>query len=195
MLRQKRLRLVSRSFRDVYRLLRASFPATEILPFWRLRLNTIRSSVLLLAFYEEETFVGFVYLVNCDDGMYMPYLAVSDTCRSQGFGRKMMTQVKMIACEKPVVAIVEEPDEDACNSEQRRRRNAFFRRNGMRDTGIRTIEPDGLHCVISTDPDLAPDRVRRLILLLSGGLYRPTFACQDSDWTLHPEEMHASGRR
>jgi ribosomal protein S18 acetylase RimI-like enzyme len=69
------------------------------------------------------------------------YLAVDGSLRGKGYGSRVLSQIK---AEKPgqrTVLNIEPLDEKAPNAEQRRKRLAFYERNGFQRERIRRAGP------------------------------------------------------
>lgn len=149
------------TFRNLYE---KSFPPEEKVPFEELvqmfdLLNTDFS-----AFYDGKTFIGIVLAFRFEKHNFLLYFAVVDELRGKGYGTKILHDfLEKYKNDNPVVLGIESPDqEDAPNLEIRKRRKAFYERNGMRDTKIySTIE--GIQYTVmssSTEPFTTEDKDR-----------------------------------
>ena len=90
------------------------------------------------------------------------YLAVDDNMRSKGYGSRILAYVKKKYPDRPVILEVEEPDDSAENAEQRRRRIAFYKRNGFHETNqyikIRSVRYE----IMSTEEGFTAEDFRDL---------------------------------
>ena len=66
-----------------------------------------------------------------DNFVHVLYLAVNKNFQSKGYGSKMLTFIKQKFFNKPLALDVEEKDDNASNSEKRKRRIKFYKANGF----------------------------------------------------------------
>lgn len=64
------------------------------------------------------------------------YFAVPEELRGQGIGQRILTQLIEKYGGRSNILDMESPEQVCENSEQRKRRHAFYLRNGFRDTGV-----------------------------------------------------------
>ncbi|MCM1216275.1 MAG: GNAT family N-acetyltransferase [Lachnospiraceae bacterium] len=89
------------------------------------------------AFYDGG-FVGFaVLLPDADLQMaYLSYLAIDGVCRSKGYGGMALARLAEVYDGYQIALDMERMDESADNYDQRRRRLAFYERNGFRRASV-----------------------------------------------------------
>lgn len=110
----------------------SAFPAHERFPYLPTLLNTCRSFVHLTAYYDGDDFVGFTYSLEGEDLVFLCFLAVEARHHSKGYGGQIIEKVRQRAGERPLLLSIEPMDEtDAANYDQRLRRLAFYKRNGL----------------------------------------------------------------
>lgn len=133
MLNQQKIINGHKDLEQIEELYNVSFPKEERAPFSILldRINDDRGE--LIAYYQEDVFVGFAYIVNKDDICFIFYLAVSPKFQGRGFGSEILSLIKEKYSSKAVCLNIETLDEDAPNYEQRIRRAKFYERNGFKD--------------------------------------------------------------
>jgi len=85
-LKEERVCLFSKNAKKVKRLFRSAFPAVEKIPFWILRLFSLRKGIDFLSFSDNGVFVGFTYLVSYKRTTFVLYLATDDSLRGKGYG-------------------------------------------------------------------------------------------------------------
>ena len=73
--------------------MKRSFPKNELYSMWLLMLISKIKKVDFLAFYDEEKFVGCVYLIKSKKVAYLMYIVVNDKVQSQGYGTKMLQEI------------------------------------------------------------------------------------------------------
>lgn len=89
------------------------------------------------AYYDGETLIGMTVAIRMKKYNYGADMAVVENLRGKGYGQKILSDVLgRYSKDKPFVMEVESPKQaDAPNLEIRKRRHAFYLRNGMFDTG------------------------------------------------------------
>lgn len=157
------VRPFSETSRRVGRLYRASFPKDERIPLPFLHLLTIlRKNARFLAFYDGEDLVGFAHVISDGELLFVLFLAVDPTARSQGYGSRILAALREAYPDHEMFLEIEPVGTDAPNEEQRVRRLAFYERNGLRRTGYQ-IHDGQWYDVLSTDVDLDPKRAEALV--------------------------------
>ncbi|MDE6801377.1 MAG: GNAT family N-acetyltransferase [Muribaculaceae bacterium] len=115
---------------QVHGLYMSAFPAKERRP-WESVTQLVESGSLFFSLItatdDNGDFVGFASLWRLPDTYYIEHLAVADSCRSKGYGGKILDYAKMLAGESPLVVEVELPDAN----DDAPRRIAFYERHGL----------------------------------------------------------------
>ncbi len=142
----------NRDYHAVIALMKSSFPEKELVPFFLLRLFSMRKGASFLSFRDGEKFVGTAYLVEEEDNFSVFYLAVSPQMRGKGYGSMILDYVKEKGRGKNINLDVEAVDEGAENISERLKRVEFYRRNGIVDTGYRLYDNGIRYMVLSSDP-------------------------------------------
>lgn len=122
----------------VEQLMHAVFPKSEIIPMAFLLARAEKEFIDFWAFYEQGEFVGFTYSITKDGLTFLQYLAVNSTVQSKGYGSKMLSHIQAQHPGNRLALNLEVLDEHAENSEQRKRRRAFYAKNNYEETGIIT---------------------------------------------------------
>ncbi|BDF05284.1 GNAT family N-acetyltransferase [[Clostridium] hylemonae] len=121
-------------YKKIKALYKRAFPKEERFPAGILQILAVLNIFDGLAYYDGEQFCGFLYSIVREKGVWLMYLAVDANMRSKGYGSRILAYVKKKYPDRPVILEVEEPDDSAENAEQRRRRIAFYKRNGFYET-------------------------------------------------------------
>ncbi|MBR2811217.1 MAG: GNAT family N-acetyltransferase [Solobacterium sp.] len=111
--------------RQVHHLYDASFPDNEGIPY-RI-VNVLRPDRVFTVCFEEETMIGLYVMFFHEKTAYLSCLAVSETLRNKGYGSKILQMI---------VIDIEQLDETAANSEERKKRRQFCLRSGFEPSGI-----------------------------------------------------------
>ncbi|KRG10810.1 GNAT family N-acetyltransferase [Staphylococcus sp. NAM3COL9] len=107
-----------------------SFPKDERLSIDLLLYKADLGFGKLLAVYDNNSFVGFTYLVTYENLTYILYLAVDESHQSKGYGGRILSLIKDEYCQNQLVLNIETLDESAPNFPQRLKRKNFYNRNG-----------------------------------------------------------------
>ena len=130
--------------KPIKQLYQEAFPRLEQTPFAILTRQWRREVLDILVFREEDgSFVGFSINVPEEDIVMIDYLAVSPQARGSGYGSRALELLHLYYLGKRIFLIMEQPNADAPNSEQRLQRQRFYLRNGYADSGIRVNGAEG----------------------------------------------------
>ena len=119
-------------------LFESSFPEEEGVPYDEFIKPIDKFNLDYEAFYEREKLVGIFGVYILPKYNYAQFLAVPEDLRCKGIGQKLLTvMLEKYGKEKnPLIGDVESTfQEDAPNLEIRKRRQAFYLRNGFKETG------------------------------------------------------------
>lgn len=122
---------------ELRRLYETAFPVQEQIPYDDLIHLLDVTDIDYTAFYDDKAFVGLTMVLRLPKYNWWWYFAVREELRGKGFGQKILSCILDKYREgRPFIMDIESPlQPDAPNPEQRRRRHAFYLRNGMKDTG------------------------------------------------------------
>lgn len=151
------------------RLYERAFPKEERLPWWLMKLNARREGIDLTGWLDGQEFCGFTASVTVDGLHFLLFFAVSEEKQGQGYGSCILQILQKRYGE--VVLNVELLDETAPNFVQRKRRFAFYEKNGFYDTGYHVWEIGGKFRVLCTKADFNVNRYKKLFKKLSLGFW------------------------
>jgi GNAT superfamily N-acetyltransferase len=139
---------------ELRRLYETAFPEQEQIPYDDLIYLLDAMDIDYTAYYEEDMLVALTMVLRLPKYNWCWYFAVREELRGKGIGQDILTTVLNKYREgNPFVIDIESPlQPDAPNPEQRKRRHAFYLRNGMKDTGT-SRSWDGLTFTIMTSSD------------------------------------------
>ena len=174
MLTKQKIRKSLPEYQEIKELMKRSFPKNELYPMWLLMLISKIKKVDFLAFYEEEKFVGCVYLIKSKKVAYLMYIVVNDKVQSQGYGTKILKQIIKENKDKEIVLDIEPLDKDASNHEQREKRYRFYKKNGFKKTSYFVDDEDDPtdYIILSTEGTFPKKEVEKLLRGLSYGTYK-----------------------
>ena len=153
---------------DVRRLYETAFPKEEQIPWKDLMCLMKTMSLDFTVYYEDGNLVGLTIVYPRPQFNWFWYFAVPEELRGQGVGQRILTQLIEKYKGKSNILDMESPEQVCENSEQRKRRHAFYLRNGFRDTGVGksfkgidyTIMMNGEGTFTQHDYDLIIDELR-----------------------------------
>ena len=126
------------SVRELYE---ESFPKEERIPYERLLQLIGEMHLDWTAYYDAQGLIGFTIVYPSKKYNWFWYFAVKKEFRGQGLGQKILTKLIENYKGRTCILDMESPLQECDNQEQRKRRHAFYHRNGFRDTNVyRTFE-------------------------------------------------------
>ena len=120
---------------EVKRLYERAFPPNERWGFGEI-LSGSSGAGELLGFYEGGAFAGFAALLNLGDITHIIYLAIAEERRCRGMGGEALGIIAALKPGRRIVLDIERERGGAGNNAQRRRRKAFYMRNGYVEAGV-----------------------------------------------------------
>ena len=120
----------------IKQLYETAFPEDEQIP-WKDLMRLVEEMPLdFTAYYDGEDFIGFTIVYPRKQFNWYWYFAVREELRGKGYGQQILTQLNEKYKGQTCVLDMESPTQVCENIEQRRRRHAFYLRNGFRDTNV-----------------------------------------------------------
>lgn len=162
----------NKDYKDIKRLFYSAFPPEERPPYFFLKWKARRGKGELLVAKDDGRFVGFIYLIRHLDLIYIFFFAVDENVRGGGYGSKILQYVKERNEGKKIFLAREPLDDTADNAEQRRKRHAFYIKNGFSDLSIKIIENNYVFEAMSIGGDISADEYDALITNWSGRFIR-----------------------
>ena len=132
--------------------------------------KTKKDFVDFLAIYDDEELIGFTYLVTHKDLTLVFYLAIDESFRSKGYGKKAIDAIKNKYPNNTIILDIEAIDEQAENYEQRLRREKFYLKNGFRPSNLKYIEGTRKYDPLINGDDLTLEEFENLIKKYIGNI-------------------------
>ena len=125
----------NKELQDLYE---SSFPEEERMPYDKIFVPLDSIEVEFNAYYDGDTLIGIFIAYRLKKYSYAAFFAVSEKLRGKGYGQKILINIlEKSKNDIPYLGEAESPTQkDAPNLEIRKRRLAFYLRNGVVDTGI-----------------------------------------------------------
>lgn len=117
-----------------------SFPKNEQIPFWFLMFKSKKNNIEFLSIEHNKSFVGFLYLINYKDIVFVLYFAIDPNVRSKGYGSKILCLLDTKYANKRIVLNIESPYVKSINQEDRNKRKNFYLKNNFSQTKINILE-------------------------------------------------------
>ena len=146
----------------------SAFPAYEQVPVWILFRKAKSENILFYSVYDNETWIGFVYLIIDGDLLFLQYFAVDDNVRSKGYGGAILSKLKADFSEYRIFFAIEMPDEKAENNEQRIKRKEFYEKHGFREAGYIIEQPNVTFEILLHGDSIVVDDAYKLMKKLWG---------------------------
>lgn len=122
---------------QVRSLYETAFPVEEQIPYEDLKRLMVEMPLDFTAYYVGGEFLGFTIVYPRQSFNWFWYFAVREEFRGKGVGQQILTRLLERYKDRANILDMESPEQLECdNREQRRRRHAFYLRNGFRDTGV-----------------------------------------------------------
>ena len=139
---------------ELRRLYETAFPEQEQIPYEELIELLDKMDIDYTAYYDDDMLVGLTMVLRLPRYNWAWYFAVRDELRGKGYGQGILSMaLEKYRNDHPFIMDIESPYQpDAPNPEQRRRRHAFYVRNGFKDTPTSRTW-DGLTFTILTHSD------------------------------------------
>ena len=126
--------------KDIEPLYIGAFPEEERPPVDMFFTNALKEDNDLLAFYEQDDFIGFANVLFYKDICYMFFLAINPDYRNKGYGSKIIQEAFKKYKGKRFVLCFEEVDDKYKDNSNRIKRREFYYRNGFKDNKLKTWE-------------------------------------------------------
>ena len=123
---------------QLYDLYDKAFPAQEKKPLQIMENLIADNRMEMLAMVDEDEFVGLaINLIDTEQNRaLLDYYAIVPEKRSGGYGSKGLEVLLDRFKNQKYIFEIETQDEKAENAEERKRRKAFYLRNGLKETGL-----------------------------------------------------------
>ena len=121
---------------QIRQLYETAFPEDEQIPWEDLMRLVDEMPMTFTAYFNDDAFIGFTILYPRKSFHWLWYFAVREDLRGRGYGQQILTHLLERYKGKNIVLDMESPTQVCENIDQRKRRHAFYLRNGFRDTNV-----------------------------------------------------------
>lgn len=125
--------LTTKRLEEIEELYLEAFPKIERKPFHLMRKKRDEGVMEFLTLEGDEgEFEGLALTVLCQDMVLLDYFAITAPARGHGLGSEALALLKEYYAGRRLILEIERTDVEADNIGQRRKRKAFYLRNGMK---------------------------------------------------------------
>ncbi|MBU2925700.1 GNAT family N-acetyltransferase [Colwellia sp. 4_MG-2023] len=158
------------NYTEVIKLYKEAFPGAKRIPTFLLRYKLRNGKEGFNVLYENDVWIGLIYSAEYKDIVFVQFLAISESLRSQGYGSKVMASLKDRYIGKRIILNIEELDKKAKNYEQRVKRKAFYEKNGFISTEYMVKEPDQKYEMLIREGSISKEEIESLYDDLFGSI-------------------------
>ena len=138
MIRFEKIDENTKNLEDIKQLYMDAFPFDERIPFYIMVSVGNDRGVEFLSIYDDDTWLGFIHTLVGEKLSYIFYFAIDGGLRHSGYGSKIIREYKKM---HPKLSLAIEPiEEDSDNIKQRKKRLAFYEKNGFETLDTRVVE-------------------------------------------------------
>lgn len=121
---------------QLYELYDTAFPEQEKKPLHVMEQLVEDGKMEMLAMVDGDEFVGLAINMLSGNCALLDYYAIIPEKRSGGYGSKGLEVLLVHFENQKYIFEIEIQDEQADNAQERKRRKAFYLRNGLKETGL-----------------------------------------------------------
>jgi len=129
------------NYSKVIDLYKKAFTTAKRVPTWLLKFKLRKGKTGFSVVYDDNTWIGLIYTTEYKGIVLVHFLAITESCRSGGYGSKVIDKMKTMHTGKRIILNIETLDKEEKNYQQRIRRKAFYEKNGFRSSGYIVKEP------------------------------------------------------
>ena len=138
MIRFEKIDENTKNLEDIKHVYMDAFPFEERIPFYIMVSVGNGRGVEFLSIYDDDTWLGFIHTLVGEKLSYIFYFAIDGSLRQSGYGSKIIREYKKM---HPKLSLAIEPiEEGSDNIRQRKKRLAFYEKNGFETLDTRVVE-------------------------------------------------------
>lgn len=127
-----------KQYKNMKRVYKSSFPSCEKKPFRLIKKKQGEQLSDMWYIEENDEFAGIAITMNSGELVLLDYFAIAPEHRGQGYGSKALALLKEQYRDRKFFLEIESTltSQPAVNMDDRKKRKAFYLRNGMSELGI-----------------------------------------------------------
>ena len=157
-----------RYFGQVKHLYEHAFPSEER-PSFSMLLSLDNNK--LYGVEEFGKLVGLVSVVECEDLLYIFFLAIKKSLREHGYGSKILVDILDEYQDKRVFLLAEDPSIPCPNKEERNKRINFYNHNGLYQNDVTIVEYGVQYVLLSNDRTVNKNDFLKVMEVVAGDFY------------------------
>lgn len=169
-LKSQKVKLNSKNVKQIYF---ESFPKSERMPFPIMVGMSKLWNTQFLSFYDDDTLCGFIYFATNSKLVFVMFFAVDEKLRSKGYGSAILQEIHNRYPNKKIVISIEPCEISVPDLEIRKRRKAFYLRNGYKEAGYMLKLNGVVQEIIIAGGDFVKKEFRIFFALYSNGTMWP----------------------
>lgn len=154
------------------------FSPIERVPFAFLFMKSRKNFVDFLAFYDQDIFVGFAYLITHKDLTFILYIAVQSVLQAKGYGSQILKYIQNLYPGHRFILDIQAIYENAAQLAQRKKRRDFYIKNGFIPAGFIWKEKHEIFEVLTYGGSCSIQEFQALIQKFTGPLLYKLFKPQ-----------------
>jgi GNAT superfamily N-acetyltransferase len=120
----------------IYNLYRSAFPRSERKPFSMIYKMSRKGKTDVWYCTDHSSFIGLAITINGPDKILLDYFAIDDKHRNGGYGSRILEAIIERYSPMTVFGEIENVVDEGEDLELRKRRKAFYLRNGLKEIGV-----------------------------------------------------------
>lgn len=174
------IKKVKLSSRDIKRIYFDAFPKNERMPFFMMVLLSKLWNTQFLSFYDGDIPCGFIYFAVNRKMIFIMFLAVDESLRTKGYGSAILKEIKNRYPDKKIMVSIEPCDDSAPDIEIRKRRKAFYGRNGYSETDFQIKLSGVVQDVLIANGEFRKNEFLLFFIIYSNGTVWPKIWRKDT---------------
>lgn len=167
-------------YKNILNLYKESFPKNERLPIWLLNIMSKRTCVDFLAFYYNNIFCGFSYLIHNNNITFILYLAIDTSIRSKGYGTKILSLISNNKQNNNIILNIETISNKYVDYKQRLNRQKFYFKNGFVDTKYKLVDSGNIYDVLYKENNFSKSEYEKLLKTFSFDFIKKHCLCSSN---------------
>ena len=168
------------SDRDIKRIYFDAFPKNERMPFFLMVLMSKLWNTQFWGFYDGDTLCGFAYFAVNRKLLFLMFLAVDESLRGEGYGSAILKEIRNRYPEKKLIVSIEPCEDTSPDIEIRKRRKAFYGRNGYSETDFQIKLSGVVQDVLIANGEFRKNEFLLFFILYSNSTVRPRIWRKDT---------------
>ena len=168
------------SSQDIKRIYFEAFPKNERMPFFLMVLMSKLWSTQFWGFYDGDTPCGFAYFAVNRKLLFLMFLAVDESLRGEGYGSAILKEIRNRYPEKKLIVSIEPCEDTSPDIEIRKRRKAFYERNGYSETDFQIKLSGVVQDVLIANGEFRKNEFLLFFILYSNGTVWPRIWKKDT---------------